>query len=69
MKRYREQEKEGPWKKFKATNPSLEPITLIEGYLNEIEDKVCDTTVEVLHQFEQQHQQSLSTIQKDLSDL
>lgn len=44
---------EGPRKKSKVTKPPLDPITLIEGDLDEIGDKVCDTTTELLHQFKQ----------------
>jgi len=49
--------------------PPLDPITLIEGDLDEIRNKVHDTTTELLQQFEQQHLQSLGTIQKDLREL
>lgn len=48
MKRYKEQQKEGPRKNSKETNPPLDPIILTEGDLNEIEDKVRDTTAELL---------------------
>lgn len=50
MKRYREQEKEGLRKKIKATKPFLNPITLTKNDLDEIGDKVWDTTTELLHQ-------------------
>ncbi len=38
VKQYREQEKEGPHKKTKATKSSLDPITLMEGNLDDIRD-------------------------------
>lgn len=44
VKWYREQGKEGSWKKSKVTKPSLDPITLIDNDLDEIGDKVRDTT-------------------------
>lgn len=44
---------EGSRKKSKATKPPSDPITLTEGDLDEIRDKVCNTTVELLQQFEQ----------------
>jgi len=52
IKRYREQGKEGPWKKSKVKKPLLDPITLTNDDLDEISDKVRDTTVELLQQFE-----------------
>lgn len=36
----REYEKVGPQKKFKASKTSLDPITLTEGYLNDVGDTV-----------------------------
>jgi len=52
VKWYREQEKAGPQKKTKATKPSLDLITLMDGDLDEIGDKVRDTTTELFQQFE-----------------
>lgn len=51
IKRYREQGKEGMRKKSKVSNPSPDPITLIDGDLDEIGDKVHDTTIKLLQQF------------------
>jgi len=48
VKLTREQENVGPWKKSKASKSSLDPITLIEGDLNDISDTVWDATVELL---------------------
>ena len=62
VKSYREQQNEGPSQKSKVTKPPLEPITLIEGDLNEIGDKVCDTTTKLLRKFEQQNMYSSGTI-------
>lgn len=69
MKRYREQQKEGPQKKSKVTKPPLNPITLRKCDLDEIWDKLCDTIAELLQRFEQQHLYSLCSIQKDLCKL
>lgn len=70
VKRQREQQKEGPWKKSKVNKPPLDPIMLMEGDLDEIGDRVLDTITHLLQQFEQQHLQSLGyTIQKDALEL
>jgi len=43
-----EQEKEGSWKKSKASKSVLDPIALTEGDLNDIGDIVRDVTTELL---------------------
>lgn len=48
---------------------SLDPITLIEGDLNDIGDMVWDAITELLQQFEQQQQWALSAIQTGLREL
>lgn len=55
--------------KTKATKMSLDLITLTDGDLDEIGDKVWDTITKLLQQLEQQPKQALSTIQKDLCKL
>lgn len=40
-------------KRNKKQHSSLDPITLIDGDLDEIGDKVCDTMAELFWQFEQ----------------
>lgn len=45
-------EKVGLRKKSKASKTFLDPITLTEGYLNNIDDTVRDATAELLQQFE-----------------
>lgn len=54
-----EKEKEGLQKMSKATMSSLDPITQIEGDLDDIGDKVRDTMVELLYNFEQYQKQAL----------
>lgn len=61
-----EQENEGSQKKSKASKSSLDPITLTEGELDDIIDKVRDATTELLQQFEQQQRQVLVAIQMRL---
>jgi len=68
-KHNRDPEKVGPWKKSKASKTSLDPITLMEGPLNDIGDKVKDATVKLLQQFKQQHQQALGVIEMILCEL
>lgn len=53
IKCLREQEKVGSRKKSKATKALLDLITLTEGDLHDIGDKVRDVIVEALQQFEQ----------------
>ena len=48
MKQYVEQEREGRREKTKSTKSSLDLITLIEGDFDDINDKVWDTTTELL---------------------
>lgn len=52
VKHNRDQEKVGLQKKSKTIKMSLDPITLIEDYLNEIGNATRDATMELLHQFE-----------------
>ena len=47
----------------------IDPMVLTDGDLDEISDKVRDTTTEVLQQFEQQYMQTLGSVQKDLREL
>lgn len=69
IKRPREPEKEGSRKKSKATKTSLDPITLTEGDLHDIDDKVRDVTTDALQQFEQQQQIILGAIHTSLQEL
>lgn len=69
VKRTREQEKVGSRKKCQARKSSLDPVTLIEGDLNDIGDMVRDATVELLQQFEQQQKKALVAIQMGLHEL
>jgi len=69
VKQYKEQEKEGLYKNMKATKSSLDPITLTEGDLDDIGDKVWGTTSELMQQFEQQQKKALSAIQTSLHAL
>ena len=48
IKRPRELEKGWSRKKSKVTKTSLDPITLIEGNLHDIDDTVRDVTAEAL---------------------
>ena len=48
IKRPRELEKGGPKKKSKAPKTLLDPITLTEGDLHDIDDIVRDATMEAL---------------------
>lgn len=48
VKRYREQEKKGPWKETKEAKPSLNLITLTDGDIDEIRDQVRDTNAELM---------------------
>lgn len=52
IKHAREQEKGGSRKKSKATRASLELITLTEGDLYDIGDRMWGVTMEALQQFE-----------------
>lgn len=65
----RDPEKVGPQKKLKASKMSLDPITLMEGDLNDISDTVRDSIAELLEQFKQQQQQALGVIQTDLREI
>lgn len=69
VKQHREQENEGLQTKTSVCKSSLDQITLMDGDLDDIGDKVRDTTVELLHQFEKQQKQALVTIQMGLHDL
>lgn len=69
IKRLREQEKVGSRKKSKATKTSLDPITLIEGELYEINDTVWDFTMETLQEFEKHYKILLMAIQTMLQEL
>jgi len=44
-------------------------MALIEGNLDDIEDKIKDTTTEVLLEFGQKYMQTIGSIQKDLREL
>lgn len=44
-------------------------MVLTEGDLNEIGDKIMDTTTELPQQFEKQYMQTLGNVQKDLHKL
>lgn len=59
----------GSRKKSKASKTSLDPITLTEGDLHDIGDKVWDVTAEALQQFEQQQHLLLGAIQMGLHEL
>jgi len=47
----------------------MDPITLTKGDLDEISDKVHDTIIKLLQQFEKQYMKSLGNVQKDLCKL
>ena len=66
IKRPRELERGGSRKKSKATKTSLDPITLMEGDLYDIDDIVRDVAVEALQQFEKQQKVLLGDIQTRL---
>ena len=51
IKRLSDLEKGGSRKKSKATKTSLEPITLTDGDLYDINDTIRDVTAEALQQF------------------
>jgi len=48
---------------------SLDPITLMEGDLNDIGDMVRDAIMKLLQSFKQQQQQTLGAIQTGLCEL
>lgn len=67
-KRGQEQWK-GPQKRKKSDKSQGHPMVLMEGDLNAIGNKIRDTMMEVLQQFEQQYMQTLGSFQKDLREL
>lgn len=66
LKRRGKEQKGGTWKKQKYNRTRVDPMGLTKGDLDEIGDKIWDTTIEVLQQFEQQHMHTLGGFQKDL---
>lgn len=69
IKCLRELEKGRSRKKSKATKTLLDPITLMEGDLYDIDDIVRDVTMKSLQQFEKQKQVLVGAIQTGLQEL
>lgn len=66
IKHPRELEKGGSREKSKATKTSLDPITLTEGDLHDIDDIVRDVNTKNLKQFDQRQQIILGAMQTRL---
>jgi len=69
IKHNQEPKKVGRRKKSKANKTSLNPITLIEGDLNDIGDTVRDATTKLLQRFKQQQKKALGAIRMGLREL
>ena len=69
LKHQQPQEKVVSRKKTKASKASLDPITLTEGNLHDIDEIVRDVTVEALQQFEEQQKLVLGALQTEIQEL
>lgn len=59
----------GPQKKKKSDNHShIDPMVVTEGHMDEIRDKVHETTTELWKQFKQHYLKMLWNVTKDLHE-
>jgi len=59
----------GLQKKLKASKTSFDPITLIEGDLNDIGETVHNVTMEALQQFKEENQMELGALLTQIQEL